>query len=906
MLPHYFFNFAKKLILITLIVIFSVRIATAQYGPLYWDLRNYDSIPAYRKAMHAFDARDYERSFKVLDSVADVLSRRGAMSFYHTVQNEKGAMLYISSRYNESVKVFSQNVEFMRLRGDTLNHEHAIALRFLAYLHRIGYKCGLSDDLQLLEREFNILTMMNDRSPIYADCLSDLGMRYLSRNMKRKALDVLMSSRELAKQHNEMNSLLITDHTIVNNLGDDQPTLSLRVFESMYHTTPCRVFRDSMSMTVLAYSIATRLSATGNHDKALYYYDKADTFNRLTGYLQHSLISGIPLSRSVCYARKGDYAAFRESAKEALTKYMANPAVTGYSLSELYITLTSGWINFSADSAMIFALKADEHATNYDEKLELAYLKGRIMLAKSDTLKAIDFFTKATELTDNSDVKITTSPTLLEVYKGLVELNDGDAAYRAYCTYDTLAVRMVNKITDREELLRLSAGYYSVASAMLNKTPSVLTNTLIFAVASKAKAFALAGAVAMNTYGVKAATNDSIWQIRVQLEEEITRLENENIEELYTTGVFSDSAMAFGFRESLIRLLALNLKILNDTCTVYIPVNDIKLGEIQAMLDNNRMIIDIFRTGTRIIVTGISNNSFKTFTIEDVDAFDCELDEYRKRLKTGKNHNEQSEKLGKMLLKPLADMLETSGSIIFIPDSKLQQVPLDLLANPQNGRLLLETHSVTYHYSISLWRKNKATRGGTGSMLAIAPVYSGSEYLPGSAKEVSSISRLFKSAGIQSTALIGEKATKQNIKSRLPDARILHIAAHTRDAREHDRLMGVRLNNRSEYLYTGEFEQISKNLMLVVLSGCNTATGQIHEGEGALALTRGLIIGGVPNIVATLWRINDQTTGSLIDDFYANLLKGNDYAESLRLARLKSYKTGQLPLYWAGFVLIGK
>ena len=86
---------------------------------------------------------------------------------------------------------------------------------------------------------------------------------------------------------------------------------------------------------------------------------------------------------------------------------------------------------------------------------------------------------------------------------------------------------------------------------------------------------------------------------------------------------------------------------------------------------------------------------------------------------------------------------------------------------------------------------------------------------------------------------------------------------------------------------------------------CNTGTGEIAEGEGVLALPRGFILSGVPNVISTLWKVHDEKTKDLMTSFYHHLLAGNTYAEALRLAKLDAIEKGVLPLDWAGGVLTG-
>ena len=101
---------------------------------------------------------------------------------------------------------------------------------------------------------------------------------------------------------------------------------------------------------------------------------------------------------------------------------------------------------------------------------------------------------------------------------------------------------------------------------------------------------------------------------------------------------------------------------------------------------------------------------------------------------------------------------------------------------------------------------------------------------------------------------------------------------------------------------------LNLNADLVVLSSCESGYGEIVRGEGMMALTRGFIYAGAGNLVTSLWRVLDKDTGVLMKYMYADILSGKTYSESIRNAKLKMIKNQDtaFPLYWSGFVLLGK
>jgi tetratricopeptide (TPR) repeat protein len=72
-----------------------------------------------------------------------------------------------------------------------------------------------------------------------------------------------------------------------------------------------------------------------------------------------------------------------------------------------------------------------------------------------------------------------------------------------------------------------------------------------------------------------------------------------------------------------------------------------------------------------------------------------------------------------------------------------------------------------------------------------------------------------------------------------------------------------------------------KGTWLVVLSACETGTGQAKAGEGVMGLRRGFIQAGAQNLLMTLWPISDETTVEIMRDFYDRAFASGDAPQSL-------------------------
>jgi CHAT domain-containing protein len=80
-----------------------------------------------------------------------------------------------------------------------------------------------------------------------------------------------------------------------------------------------------------------------------------------------------------------------------------------------------------------------------------------------------------------------------------------------------------------------------------------------------------------------------------------------------------------------------------------------------------------------------------------------------------------------------------------------------------------------------------------------------------------------------------------------------------------------------------------------VLSACETGLGLAGGGEGVFGLQRAFHLAGAHDVIASLWKVDDQATAALMALFYDRLWRrGEPPLGALREAQLALYRNPEL------------
>ena len=180
--------------------------------------------------------------------------------------------------------------------------------------------------------------------------------------------------------------------------------------------------------------------------------------------------------------------------------------------------------------------------------------------------------------------------------------------------------------------------------------------------------------------------------------------------------------------------------------------------------------------------------------------------------------------------------------------------------------------------------------------------------LPCAAEEVEHLASL-----VDSKPLLGAIATKKKVLELIPEASVIHIAAHGDEKTGHIFLAPEASESpahqtTSSYLLTqSDILKCKLTARLVVLSCCNTGKGQVSS-EGVLGIARSFLGAGASSVLVTLWRIDDKFTKLFMKVFYKKILEEKSVCLALKETMNEFQRNGECKSFkfWAAFEILGE
>lgn len=324
--------------------------------------------------------------------------------------------------------------------------------------------------------------------------------------------------------------------------------------------------------------------------------------------------------------------------------------------------------------------------------------------------------------------------------------------------------------------------------------------------------------------------------------------------------------------------------------------------------------------------------------------------------------SDSSERLYKSIWGKLENFVNEGDNIYFSLDGLLNKAPIEVLSD-SDGVMINEKYNLFRLSStreLCKQRKEDISKvvlyGGllydaknNGQEVDSIEVFqyyrndsirSGWNYLPSSSTEVDTISYLLSSQGIKTIKRKGLKGTEESFKKLSgSDISTIHIATHgfyfpQQEAHYIDyfhknesydyispmKRSGLMMTGgQSAWLGTKKIEKERdgiltaeeiatinlSNVNMVVLSACQTGLGDIDPGaEGVLGIQRAFKMAGVQSLLMSLWKVDDNATAYMMQEFYSGLLSGETKHNAFKTAQQRVRNKYSNPFYWAGFVML--
>lgn len=331
------------------------------------------------------------------------------------------------------------------------------------------------------------------------------------------------------------------------------------------------------------------------------------------------------------------------------------------------------------------------------------------------------------------------------------------------------------------------------------------------------------------------------------------------------------------------------------------------------LLDNSTAVLSYHLSENELLIYAFNKDIVEYKKIPISISFYSSIDTMIKALHSVTSENKYaakavSQRLYNWIIQPVAGIIKEHDRLIIIPDDELNYLPFEALQDAA-GNYLIQNFSVQYQYSASLLEKRKRKLAQDG-ILSFAPFANATDdRLSYSSEEIKDL---------KGEKFIDEKATKENFLKNTNKFSVIHLATHAKanDNTPSQSYIAFANNNKdstSGRLYAQEIYDLSlDSTRLVILSACETGTGQLVHGEGMMSLSRAFAYAGCPDIVTSLWKAEDKTTAFLTRrlHFYLDDKKTTD--EALHLAKLDLLNSNEIderlktPNYWAHIIFIGE
>jgi hypothetical protein len=325
------------------------------------------------------------------------------------------------------------------------------------------------------------------------------------------------------------------------------------------------------------------------------------------------------------------------------------------------------------------------------------------------------------------------------------------------------------------------------------------------------------------------------------------------------------------------------------------------------LLDNGSALLSYHLTADYITTTLISNDTFLVTRKKLPGGFKTTVHQFISALQSPGSAipGDVSHSLYHLVFDEA--LAEHPERLIIIPDDELTYLPFESLQDEQ-GNYAIQHFSIQYQYSTAFLKK-QTLKVDDGSAISLAPFASGGAGnfapLPFSREEIKDN---------KGQVYYDDQATRDIFIQKAGGSDLIHLATHAKAsfATGGTYLVFKKQDGGTDLLYEEEIYNMDlRKTQLVILSACETGSGEMMEGEGIMSLSRAFTYAGCENIITSLWKADDKSTSYITKKVHRYLDKGYSIDKAIYQAKLDLLKDESLnprvkhPYYWSHLVFIG-
>ena len=346
-------------------------------------------------------------------------------------------------------------------------------------------------------------------------------------------------------------------------------------------------------------------------------------------------------------------------------------------------------------------------------------------------------------------------------------------------------------------------------------------------------------------------------------------------------------------------------------------IDELSAFQEQYLLPNSLSLVQYFWGQERLYALSVQDGEAQLFDLGEVQSLSEKVTDFLRYFSSAGQLTEDPSGFAAVSFELFNEVLEPIFSelppqVLIVPSGPLAYVPFEALitqnTNDQPAYLIHSTR-VSYAYSTALHAQLQSARSEEqgGRVLALAPFSEGGTggfaALPNSQLELDELQSMFAGDYLHSAS-----ATRASFLAKANTYSLLHLSTHAQSVSDRAQPFIALYDS---LVWLSDLYRLHLPAELVVLSACQTNTGELAKGEGVLGLGRGFFYAGASSVIASLWNLNDRHTAQIMKSFYQELATGTAKAEALHKAKLAFMQDASIPAfqrtpyYWAGLSFYG-